>query len=309
MCKNRYFSNADAKVATFSEPANISASFLQEKYIFALFGTPYLIYIKIASLLPDRGSLPRIRAREPGPGGGEAGARPVPSAFACRDPQRRNLSFFYYLCPHKTNDTMNLKKISLLILLLLVADQALKIWVKTHMHLDEAIMVFPDWFQLRFIENSGAAFGMRIATSGGYDWGKLLLGIFRIVMVGALGWLLVYLHRNRKDTPRGVMIGLALIIAGALGNILDSAFYGLIFTESTPYTVAQFGGHYAGFMMGKVVDMFYFPLFQWNSVPRLLRFLVDSNNYFFGAIFNLADAYISVAVVYMLLFQYKFFSK
>ena len=204
---------------------------------------------------------------------------------------------------------MNLKKISLLILLLLVADQALKIWVKTHMHLDEAIMVFPDWFQLRFIENSGAAFGMRIATSGGYDWGKLLLGIFRIVMVGALGWLLVYLHRNRKDTPRGVMIGLALIIAGALGNILDSAFYGLIFTESTPYTVAQFGGHYAGFMNGKVVDMFYFPLFQWNSVPRLLRFLVDSNNYFFGAIFNLADAYISVAVVYMLLFQYKFFSK
>lgn len=204
---------------------------------------------------------------------------------------------------------MNLKKISLLILLLLVADQALKIWVKTHMHLDEAIMVFPDWFQLRFIENSGAAFGMRIATSGGYDWGKLLLGIFRIVMVGALGWLLVYLHRNRKDTPRGVMIGLALIIAGALGNILDSAFYGLIFTESTPYTVAQFGGHYAGFMMGKVVDMFYFPLFQWNSVPRLLRFLVDSNNYFFGAIFNLADAYISVAVVYLLLFQYKFLSK
>ncbi|MCI7141362.1 signal peptidase II [Alistipes sp.] len=204
---------------------------------------------------------------------------------------------------------MNLKKISLLILLLLVADQALKIWVKTHMHLDEAIMVFPDWFQLRFIENSGAAFGMRITTSGGYDWGKLLLGIFRIVMVGVLGWLLIYLHRNRKDTPKGVLVGLALIIAGALGNILDSAFYGLIFSESTPYTVAQLGGHYAGFMMGKVVDMFYFPLFQWNSVPRLLRFLVDSNNYFFGAIFNLADAYISVAVVYLLIFQYKFFSK
>ena len=204
---------------------------------------------------------------------------------------------------------MKLKKVSLLVVLLLIADQALKIWVKTHMHLDEAIMVFPDWFQLRFIENSGAAFGMRITTSGGYDWGKLLLGIFRIVMVGALGWLLVHLHRNRKDTPKGVLVGLALIIAGALGNILDSAFYGLIFSESTPYTVAHLGGHYAGFMMGKVVDMFYFPLFQWNSVPRMLRFLVDSNNYFFGAIFNLADAYISVAVVYLLLFQYKFFSK
>ena len=167
---------------------------------------------------------------------------------------------------------MNFRKISLLVLILLIADQALKIWVKTHMHLDESIVVFPDWFQLRFIENNGAAFGMHIATKGGFD-------------------------------------GLALVMAGALGNIIDSAFYGLLFSESTPYTVAHFGGHYAGFMMGKVVDMFYFPLFQWNGVPRFLNFLVDSNNYFFGAIFNLADAYISVAVIYLLLFQYKFLSK
>ena len=204
---------------------------------------------------------------------------------------------------------MNLKKISLLILLLLVADQALKIWVKTHMHLDESIVVFPDWFQLRFIENNGAAFGMHINTGSGFDWGKLLLGIFRIVMVGFIGWFICHLAKKREGTPRGVIVGLALIFAGAMGNILDSAFYGLIFSESTPYSVAEFGGHYAGFMMGKVVDMFYFPLFQWNGVPRMLRFLVDSNNYFFGAIFNLADAYISVAVVYLLLFQYKFFSK
>ena len=204
---------------------------------------------------------------------------------------------------------MNLKKISLLVLLLLIADQILKIWVKTHMHLDEAIVVFPDWFQLRFIENNGAAFGMHIATPGGFDWGKLLLGLFRIAMVGGLGWLIYHLTHTRRDTPKGVIVGLAMIVAGALGNILDSAFYGMIFSESTPYTVAHFGGHYAGFMMGKVVDMFYFPLFQWDGVPRLLRFLVDSNNYFFGAIFNLADAYISVAVVYLLLFQYKFFSK
>ena len=204
---------------------------------------------------------------------------------------------------------MNFKKISLLIALLLIADQALKIWIKTHMHLDESIIVFPDWFQLRFIENNGAAFGMHIASRGGFDWGKLLLGVFRIVMVGFIGWLMHHLCTKRKDTPKGVIVGLALIFAGAMGNILDSAFYGLIFSESTPYTVAHFGGHYAGFMMGKVVDMFYFPLFQWNGIPRLLRFLVDSNNYFFGAIFNLADAYISVAVVYLLLFQYKFFSK
>lgn len=203
---------------------------------------------------------------------------------------------------------MNLKKVSLLILILVLADQLLKIWVKTHMHLDEAIVVIPDWFQLRFIENNGAAFGMRIATPGSFDWGKLLLGLFRIGLVAALGWLVLRLVR-RRETPKGVIVGLSLIIAGALGNILDSAFYGLIFSASTPFSVAHFGGHYAGFMMGKVVDMFYFPLFQWNGVPRFLRFLVDSNNYFFGAIFNLADAYISVAAVYLLLFQYKFFNK
>lgn len=177
------------------------------------------------------------------------------------------------------------------------------------MHLDEAIIVFPDWFQLRFIENNGAAFGMHIASGGDFDWGKLLLGIFRVVLAGGIAWLIGRLLRQRKETPTGVIVGLALIFAGAVGNILDSAFYGLLFSESTPYSVAHFGGHYAGFMMGKVVDMFYFPLFQWNSVPRFLRFLVDSNNYFFGAIFNLADAYISVAVVYLLLFQYKFLDK
>ena len=204
---------------------------------------------------------------------------------------------------------MNLKKISLLIVLLLIADQALKIWIKTHMHLDESIIVFPDWFQLRFIENNGAAFGMHIASGEGFDWGKLLLGILRIGMVGFIGWLICHLLRKQDHTPKGVIIGLSLIFAGAMGNILDSAFYGLIFSESTPYAVAQFGGHYAGFMMGKVVDMFYFPLFQWNNVPRFLHFLVDSNNYFFGAIFNLADAYISVSVIYLLLFQYKFFNK
>ena len=204
---------------------------------------------------------------------------------------------------------MKLKKITLLVALLLVADQALKIWVKTHMHLDETIVVCPDWFQLRFIENNGAAFGMHIASGSDFDWGKLVLGLFRLAMVGFLGWLIHRLACRRENTPRGVLVGLALIFAGALGNILDSAFYGLIFSESTPYTVAQFGGHYAGPMMGKVVDMFYFPLFRWNRVPSLLRFLVDSNHYFFGAIFNLADAYISVAIVYLILFQRRFFGE
>lgn len=204
---------------------------------------------------------------------------------------------------------MTFKKVTLLVLLLLIADQALKIWVKTHMYIDESIIVFPDWFQLRFIENNGAAFGMQIASAGSFDWGKLLLGVFRIAMAGFIGWFVWHLTRRRPETPKGVIVGLALIFAGAVGNILDSAVYGLIFSESTPLSVAHFGGDYAGFMMGKVVDMFYFPLFQWNNAPGFLGFLVDSRNYFFGAIFNLADAYISVAVVYLFIFQYKFFNK
>ncbi len=203
---------------------------------------------------------------------------------------------------------MNWQKLTLLVVLLLVADQALKIWIKTNLALGEAITICPDWFQLRFIENPGAAFGMRIVTGGGYDWGKLLLGLFRITLSAAIAWYTLHLSRQEK-APKGVLVGLTLIFAGAVGNMLDSAFYGLIFSESTPYTVAHFGGSYAAPMMGKVVDMFYFPLFQWNSCPDFLRFLLDHDNYFFGPIFNLADAYISVAVVYLLLFQYKFFNR
>lgn len=202
---------------------------------------------------------------------------------------------------------MNWKKISLLLLVLLFLDQALKIWIKTHLALDEAIIVFPDWFQLRFIENNGAAFGMQITGGGAVDWGKIGLSLFRIGLCGFLGW---FIHRLVKmKAPKGAIVGLVMILAGAIGNIIDSAFYGLIFSASTPATVAHFGGHYAGFLMGKVVDMFYFPLFQWNSCPAWLDFLVDSRNYFFGAIFNLADAYISVAVIYLLIFQFRFFNK
>ncbi len=206
---------------------------------------------------------------------------------------------------------MNLKKISLLVVLLILADQALKIWIKTHMTLGESITVFPDWFQLYFIENNGAAFGsMQFSKLGGFDLGKLLLGLFRVGMCGFLGWLIWHLTtRSKERVPAGVLVGLAMIMAGALGNIIDSALYGLIFSESTTTTVAHFGGSYAGFMMGKVVDMFYFPLFQWNNVPSWLDFLVDSRNYFFGAIFNLADAYISVAVVYLIIFQYRYLNK
>ena len=200
---------------------------------------------------------------------------------------------------------MKIKHLSILVLVLLLADQALKIWVKTNFHLGEALVVIPNWFQLLFVENNGAAFGMQIASAGSFDWGKLVLSLFRICLVGGLSYYTYTLAR--KNTPAGILVGLALIIAGALGNILDSAFYGLIFSASTPATIAEFGGSYAPFMMGKVVDMFYFPLFQWSNHPEWLSFLFDSQGYFFGPVFNLADSYISVAVVYMLIFQYKFF--
>ncbi len=203
---------------------------------------------------------------------------------------------------------MKIKNITLLIVVLLLLDQILKIWIKTHLRLDEAIEVF-SWFQLRFVENNGAAFGMQIASDGGFDWGKLLLSLFRIVMIGLLGYYIYHLSRREKPTPKGVLIGLAMILAGAAGNLLDSMFYGVIFTASTPHTVATLGEGYSTFLMGKVVDMFYFPLFQWNNVPSWLSFLVDYNNYFFGAIFNLADAYISCAVVYLLIFHYRFFQE
>jgi len=202
---------------------------------------------------------------------------------------------------------MNQKRTSIIvaavIIVLLIADQALKIWVKTNMLYGEQIEIF-SWFKLLFIENNGAAFGMQI-SSDGFDWGKLALSIFRVAMIGGLCY---YIHTLvRRKVPMGILIGLTLIIAGALGNLLDSAFYGVIFSESTPTELAQFGGSYAPFMMGKVVDMFYFPLFQWENHPQWLSFLFDSRGYFFGPIFNLADAYISVAVVYLLAFQYKFF--
>ncbi len=203
---------------------------------------------------------------------------------------------------------MRLRNISLLALLLVVADQSLKVWIKTTLRIGEAITIFPDWFQLRFLENNGAAFGMQISSGDGIDWGKILLSGFRVAMICFLAY---YIYRlvKEKSAPKGLLVALTMILAGALGNVIDSALYGLIFSQSTPFEVAHFGGSYAPFMMGKVVDMFYFPLFQWENIPSFLSFLVDSNNYFFGAIFNLADSYITVAVVYLLLFQYKYFNQ
>ena len=197
---------------------------------------------------------------------------------------------------------MKLSKGGRLILLgavLVVIDQIIKILVKTNMALGEHISVFGDWFQILFIENKGMAFGM----SFGGVIGKYLLTFFRICLFAALCWWISKLLKREQKVPTGVLVGLTLITAGALGNILDCLFYGLIFTESTPLAVATLG-HYAPFMQGKVVDMLYFPLWTWPDWVPLM-----GGDIFFEPVFNFADSCVTVGAFYLILFQWKFFSK
>lgn len=198
---------------------------------------------------------------------------------------------------------MKPRNIAILVVLLLVFDQITKFIIKTNMMLDESITIFPDWFFIRFIENPGAAFGMELGGS----YGKLALSLFRLVAIGALGWYLSKLVKEKA--PRGVIAGFALIFAGAIGNIIDSVFYGVIFSESTFTTVATLfpeGGGYAGWLHGKVVDMLYFPLFN-GTFPSWFPLWGGEGFTFFSPIFNVADSYISIGVIYMLIFQRKFF--
>lgn len=194
---------------------------------------------------------------------------------------------------------------------MVVIDQIVKILVKTNMSLGEHFGVIGSWFQILFVENEGMAFGMKF----GGAVGKFLLSTFRIVLCGVLCWWIAGLCRrgtpearkgdeDKKKVPTGVLVGLTLITAGAFGNILDSLFYGLVFSESTTMTVASFGGHYAPFLFGKVVDMFYFPLFTW---PDWVPFLGGS--LFFEPVFNFADSCVTVGAFYLILFQWKFFAE
>ena len=194
----------------------------------------------------------------------------------------------------------------LVIFVILLLDQVLKFWVKTSMPLGHEIPVIGRWFKLLFIENEGMAFGW--LGSGGAI--KLILSLFRIAAVVVLFWLLVRL--SKKETKIGVMIGIALITAGAMGNILDSVFYGRIFSESTYTQVATLfpdGGGYAGWLHGRVVDMLYFPIIDVakENATWLPNFFFgpDGHFVFFRPIFNLADAAITVGVFYMLIFQWK----
>lgn len=197
------------------------------------------------------------------------------------------------------------KKLLLLGVLLVVIDQVIKILVKTNMEIGEHISVIGNWFQILFIENEGMAFGMKF----GGAVGKFCLSFFRIALFGALCWWISSLVRKQIDAdgrkiilsdgrpkvPDGVMVGLTLICAGAFGNIIDSLFYGLIFG-------------YAPFMFGRVVDMLYFPLID-TIWPQWVPFVGGERLLFFAPVFNFADSCVTVGALYLIFFQYKFFTR
>jgi signal peptidase II len=187
----------------------------------------------------------------------------------------------------------------LVILAVLFIDQAIKIWVKTHLMLGTGFNVWGDWFQIHFVENPGMAFGFEFGGS----YGKLFLSLFRIVAVGAIGY---YLYKLPAYVPKGYKISIALIFAGAVGNIIDSAFYGLIFNESFGQVAELFPpeGGYGTFLHGRVVDMFYFPLIE-GYFPDWVPFWGGEHFIFFRPVFNFADAAISVGIAIILLFYRK----
>lgn len=186
---------------------------------------------------------------------------------------------------------------TLIVVAAILIDQLIKVWVKTNMMLHESIRIF-DWFYISFIENNGMAYGMQIGS-------KLALSMFRVVAIGVLAyyvWLQV-----KKKARKGYIVCLSMVLAGALGNLIDSMFYGLVFSASSPFFTSyfvDFGTGYAPFLMGKVVDMFYFPLIV-TTWPEWVPMWGGEEFIFFSPVFNYADANISVGVVLLLLFYRK----
>ena len=182
------------------------------------------------------------------------------------------------------------KKLIILGVLLVVIDQVIKVLVKTNMSIGESIHVFGDWFQIYFIENEGMAFGMKF----GGAVGKFLLSLFRLVFFGLLVYWISRLLK-RSDTPSGVTAGLTMIAAGAMGNIIDCLFYGLIWD-------------YAPFMFGRVVDMFYFPIID-TTFPEWMPLIGGNPFRFFAPVFNFADSCVTCGALYLIFFQWRFFTR
>ncbi len=189
---------------------------------------------------------------------------------------------------------------AVVVLLLILVDQVIKFWVKTHLAVGQTVPLLGQWFNLHFVENEGMAFGI----SFGQQIGKFVLSLVRIVLVGLLCWYFaVFVKRGKMD---GVVLTIfCLVIAGAIGNIIDSMFYGIFFTESNFLQVAEWSpGHgYAPFFFGKVVDMFYLKLFP---IPE--KFPLWGGSWFFPAIFNFADACITVGIFLAIIFNKRIFS-
>jgi len=189
-----------------------------------------------------------------------------------------------------------------IILLVLIIDQTLKIWIKTHMILGQEYEIIGNWFIIHFTENNGMAFGLEFWGK----YGKIFLTLFRIIAVIGIGWYLKTLIK--QNAPKMIVISIAMIMAGAIGNILDSIFYGVIFDESF-YQIAEFmprDGGYSAWLQGRVVDMFYFPILN-GHYPSWFPFWANQEFIFFRPVFNIADSSITIGVSYILIFERSFF--